>query len=319
MLNSKLANILQSGRPLAIDPLSCQNFLATYDNVISNQEISAKLVKFANKISLVGKKKAAIGKKKADEELDETMFCPPPMPYVTDEGIAVIPVEGVIGKNLTLMEKCLGCTDINDIMLALKAYAMDASVSEVVLKINSGGGTTTGLQEIAKYIRNYPKPTIAFTDEDMASAAYWVGSACQRLVVTPSSSVVSCGIYVTATDESAKFTAEGKTVVIIKSGIYKGAGVEGTSLTKEQSDWIQYEVDELHKRFISDVMATRPFVDPNDLQGQSFYGDVAAERKLVTGLVDSFDELLENIVAERTIIDKAAIAVRSSLNNSNIR
>jgi hypothetical protein len=58
-------------------------------------------------------------------------------------------------------------------------------------------------------------------------------------------------------------------------------------------------VDELHQRFIRDVRSVRQFASLDDLQGQSFYGDKAAQRGLTTGVVDSFESLLEEIKSTR--------------------
>lgn len=295
MLNSNLAIRLNSGKPLAIEPIAAQKFLANVAEVNSDDNLKAALKKVA-----YSPKAKETPKKKAEhsEELEEQyfkMFAMPFVPQVTAKGTAIICINGVIGKNLTAMEKCLGCTDVNDIVASMRMYEKDPKVQRVVLKFNSGGGTTTGLEETARYIFNYPKQTIAFTDEDMGSAAFWLGSQCQRLIVTPSSSIGSCGIYVSLVDESKHYADEGKEVIVIKSGMYKGAGVEGVSLTQAQGDWIQQEVDELHTRFIAAVKRARPMANEDDLQGQSFYGDIAAQRGLATGVVDSWEELIEQL------------------------
>jgi protease-4 len=296
MIKSDLAIRIQSFRPLALEPIAGQKFLSTLAEVNSDEQLERTLRKVAySKPSA----KEASPKKKADDDDEKEhllrMFAMPWAPKVTSKGTACICIKGVIGKNLNPMEKMLGCTDINDIYDSLKSFEKNQSIKRVILKINSGGGTTTGLEEIARYIFNYPKETIAFTDEDMGSAAYWIGSQCQRVIVTPSSTVGSVGIYVSLVDNSKQFADEGKEVILIKSGEYKGAGVEGVGLTQLQGDWIQDEVIELHDTFKGNVKRARPLISDKDLQGQSFSGSKAAERNIVTGLVDSFDELMEQL------------------------
>jgi hypothetical protein len=102
-------------------------------------------------------------------------------------------------------------------------------------------------------------------------------------------------------DDSKKFEKDGRKVIVIKSGKYKAAGVEGTSLTDDQEKQLQVEVDELHRRFIRDVLSVRQFASLDDLQGQSFYGDQAAARGLATGVVDSFEALLKEIQDTRRV------------------
>ena len=82
---------------------------------------------------------------------------------------------------------------------------------------------------------------------------------------------------------------------MVKSGRYKAAGVEGTTLSEEQTANLQEEVDELHRRFIRDVTSVRTFAQLDDLQGQSFYGDIAAQRGLATGVIDSLEDLIKEI------------------------
>jgi ClpP class serine protease len=227
-------------------------------------------------------------------------------PYVKD-GTGIIPVRGVIGKCLSALEAMLGCADIDRIASQMDTWQKDDTVFEVVLHMDSGGGSTTGLEELAKKIRTYDKPTIAFTDSDCGSAAYWMASQCKRFVTTPSASVGAVGVYITMTDERKKFEKEGKEVVVIKSGKYKAAGVEGTSLTPDQINSLQDEVDELHGRFIRDVLSVRQFAQLEDLQGQSFYGDKASQRGLTTGIVDSLHALLEEIKNTRKAAHRAML------------
>lgn len=320
MIKSDLAIMLQSRRPLAMEPIAGQKFLATLAEVNSDEQLERTLRKVAYSKPFA---KEATPKKKADDDDDKEhlmrMFAMPWAPKVSAQGTACICIKGVIGKNLNPMEKMIGCTDINDVWAALRSFEKNPAIKRVILKINSGGGTTTGLEELARYIFNYPKETIAFTDEDMGSAAYWLGSQCQRVIVTPSASVGSVGIYVSLVDNSKQFEDEGKEVIIIKSGDYKGAGVEGVSLTQMQGDWIQDEVSELHTTFIGNVKRARPLVSDKDLQGQSFSGTKAAQRNIVTGLVDTFEELMEQLEGKQegdpfdTSAAGAAIAPRPNV------
>lgn len=296
MLNSNLAIKLQSRVPLAIEHTAREKFLAAVHEVNSDSSIRKVMQKVAYSSKI--EKKFAIIDTNADDDDHMSalkMFGNMRQPFVTKKGTGVICVQGVIGKGLTVMEKMIGCTDIEDIQCQLHCWKKDDKVKRVVFKFNSGGGTTTGLEETAKMIFDYEKETYSFADDDMGSAAYWIGSQAKRVVVTPSASLGSIGIYVAVTDESEKFEEEGKRVILIKAGIYKGAGVDGVPLTQTQGDYIQGEVDDLHRRFKRDVTRARPFVKDDDMEGQSFYGDIAAQKGLATGVVNSWREFLEQV------------------------
>jgi protease-4 len=316
MIRTDLHYALKAGRPLLIDPIKVKAFLHSADLLISNPEIAYRLSAFVGKAEPVAKAhngnqfvtRAAPTLDTDDLEAEASMagLAVPSKAYVKD-GIGVIPVRGVIGKCLSPLEAMLGCADIDVIANQLEAWDKDDTVFEVVLRMDSGGGSTTGLEELAKKIRQYAKPTIAFTDSDCGSAAYWMASQCKRFVTTPSASIGSVGVYITLTDERKKFEKEGREVVVIKSGKYKAAGVEGTSLTPDQVNSLQDEVDELHGRFIRDVQSVRAYARIEDLQGQSFYGDKAASRGLTTGVVDSFEDLLEDIKNTRRLAQRTTL------------
>jgi hypothetical protein len=82
---------------------------------------------------------------------------------------------------------------------------------------------------------------------------------------------------------------------VIKSGLFKGAGIPGTSLDANQRKMLQDEVDEIHADFKGAVKAVREFVDDASMEGQTFSGKKAAEAGLVTSLVNGFDELMVSL------------------------
>ena len=314
MIRSDLTYALSTGKPLLIDPIKAKSFLANANAILSNpelayllsQHVSGKSYEPKKDVGPKGKRFVATDDDEMDTMAGATGISVPTRPYIRD-GIGIIPVRGVIGKCLSPLEAMLGCADIDTIAKTLDEWKDNDNIFEVILTIDSGGGSTTGLEELAKKIRNYDKPTIGFSDSDMGSAAFWIGSQCKRLVVTPSSSIGACGVYITMNDDRKKYEKEGREVVVIKSGKYKAAGVEGTSLTPDQINALQDEVDELHQRFIRDVVAVRQFAHLEDLQGQSFYGDKAVARGLCTGLVDSFEDLIESIKATRRVAQRTTL------------
>lgn len=297
MIRNDLATALKSGKPVLISPSAAAAFLKNAEVALSNPSIAYALTS-KEQYEPKHKAKARRGVPRADDDEDEmlaSLLKQPQRPYITSDNVGIIPVHGVIGKGCSFMEKALGCADVDEISKQLDEWEDDPFVREIFFDFNSGGGTTTGLEELAKKIREYPKFTTAYSEEDCGSAAYWLASQCKRVLGTPSSSWGAVGIYVVIEDESEKYAKEGKTVIIIRNGEYKGMGVDGTSLTEKQMEWMQYEVDELRRRFVRDVRSVRVFVQDADLQGQSFYGDIAAQKGIITGVVWSKKEALDSI------------------------
>jgi signal peptide peptidase SppA len=221
------------------------------------------------------------------------LFGVAPKPYVQN-GVGIIPVVGVIGKGLSPLEKMMGASDVNDLADAVDAFAANPEVEKVAFQISSPGGTVTGVEELANKIRGLGKPTLAYTDSEMASAAYWLGSAADRVVSSPSATVGSIGVYIAIPDYSAAAEMAGIKMVVIKSGKFKGAGIEGTSLNADQIENLQASVDTIHGEFKDAVNMKRKMVKAEAMEGQTFSGKQAAAQGLVTGLADSFSEALRS-------------------------
>jgi len=220
---------------------------------------------------------------------------------------AVIPIKGVIGKNLSEMEKMCGCCDIQDVEEMLEDAVNDKSITNIIFHIDSPGGCSVGVPELANRIKNCSKNTIAFTDSEACSAAYWLGSQAKSFYATPSSTVGSVGVYIAYPDMSQAYANEGIKMDVIKAGMFKGAGIPGTSLDERQRAMLQEEVIDIWAQFKTAVKSVREFVEDSSMEGQTFSGTKAAAVGLVTGLINGFDELMESLdsaVAEQMEADE---------------
>ena len=231
---------------------------------------------------------AALGEKFGFTDMLAQLFGAAPEPYILEDGTGVIPVAGVIGKGLSPLEKMMGSADVDAIMSAIDQMTANPVVKRIAFHVSSPGGTVTGVEELANKIRGLKMPTMAYTDSEMASAAYWIASAADRVVAAPSATVGSIGVYMAIPDFSKAAEMQGLKMVVIKSGKYKGAGIEGTSLTADQVDNLQASVDAIHADFKAAVQMKRKMVQSATMEGQTFSGKQAAGVGLVTGLADTF-------------------------------
>jgi ClpP class serine protease len=219
------------------------------------------------------------------------LFGKVPDPYLCEDGTGVIPIVGVIGKNLSPIEKMTGGCDVTDISAAIDNMSQNPQCSRIALQISSPGGTVTGVEELANKVRNLSKPTMAYTDTEMASAAYWIG------------------VYMVIPDYSEAAKAEGIKMVVIKSGKLKAIGVPGLPITAEEQAHLQEGVDAIYNDFASSVLMTRKMVKAEDMQGQVFSGKQAASKGLVTGLADSFEQAV-SMWADNSIAPGPAVPAK---------
>lgn len=241
----------------------------------------------------IAKEHLELKSKQGFTDLLSQIFGETPKPYQTPGGTYVIPVMGMIGKGLSPLE-AIGSADVEKIDDQIDE-ALASNPKRILFHINSDGGTVDGVEELAEKIRSLPVDTIAYSSGSMNSAALWIAAASNRVVVSPSASVGSVGVYVTILDQSAQAKAAGLEVKVIKSGALKGMGIPGTSLTSEQEAYLQQEVDELANTFKASVRMKRKLVQEADMQGQSFSGKLAAQKGFATGLANTLKDLLAQL------------------------
>lgn len=223
-----------------------------------------------------------------------------PVEYAVNDGIATIPIEGVIGKGLSTIEKSCGGVCVDEIGAMLGRAVSDPAVTGIMLDINSPGGSVAGVPELGDAVSaaNEIKPVIAFTDGEMASAAYWLAAGASAIYSTKSAIVGSIGVYIPWMDSSAYYAANGRKVEVIRNAgaDLKGMGVPGTSLSDEQRAHLQEHVDQVAQMFHEHVVSNRPGVAASSMRGQAMLGAAAAAAKLTDG-VQSFENSVEDLMA----------------------
>jgi signal peptide peptidase SppA len=222
---------------------------------------------------------------------------PMPVPE-TYGGIRVIPIQGIIGHKVGLLEKSCGVCDVLDVREQVAEALASVDVTAILLDIDSPGGIVTGVPELADVVRTADamKPVYAFTDDMMCSAAYWLGSQARGVFATRTADVGSIGVYMAILDESLAFQMAGLHLDVFKGGTQKGAGLPGTSLNDEQRAHFQGEIDQIYGWFKRAVTRGRQGnVTEETMQGQSFLAEAAAEFRLIDGIVADRAELLNQI------------------------
>lgn len=209
---------------------------------------------------------------------------------------AVIPVTGIIGKRLSSMETSCGGCDLDAVGGMVDKALMDPRVGALVFDFDSPGGTITGVPELAARIKaaGAKKMTIAWTETQCCSAAYWMASQCNRFICSPSADVGSIGVYMALVDTSANWAKEGYRLELIKAGAFKGAGMRGAPITDGQRSIWQEEVDAIYADFVATIRNVRPGVADEACQGQTFMGAPA----LAASLVDEVDpDFMRNLLS----------------------
>lgn len=130
------------------------------------------------------------------------------------DGVGVIPIRGPLFARANWMTRYLGFGAYDTIARDFQAATRNPDVRAIVLDIDSPGGMVTGVAELAALIaqaRGQGKPIVAFAGGLMASAAYWVGSAADRIVAAPTALLGSIGVRMDVVDTSERDARSGVT------------------------------------------------------------------------------------------------------------
>ena len=219
----------------------------------------------------------------------------PPKAQLLPNGIAIIPISGVVGKRVGKLERSSGVMDIDDIGRMIDDAEQDEQVRGILLDVDSPGGTVTGVPEVAAMIRQCVKPVAAYTETLACSAAYWLASQADIVLSSASATVGSIGVYVAWMDRSREMEAAGIKQELVKAGKYKAMGIPGIPLTEEQRAQLQGNVDDLYGWFARDVTDMRN-VGADAMQGQTFMGHAAAESGLVDMVVGGKREAIQELL-----------------------
>lgn len=217
--------------------------------------------------------------------------------YAIIDGVAVVPVEGVIARKFSNVLNSSGVVSIDVLDGVLKQLEQDVRANSILLSFDSPGGTARGVAETAKTIKevNQTKTIISYADGMMDSAAYWLASQSSAIYATESADVGSIGVYMAILDRSRQAELQGIKVDVIKSGKHKGMGYPGTKLTDEQRQLLQDDVDKLGAQFrqvVREGRASKEKVIVDEvMQGQSFDSGAAMANGLIDGIMSKAEVL----------------------------
>jgi signal peptide peptidase SppA len=218
-----------------------------------------------------------------------------------ESGIGTIPVQGMITNTRSLHTLLGAATTTMDINESLDEAETSDDVQMVLLDIDSPGGKATAVPSVAKKIRDMDTNVVSYASGQMLSAAYWIGSAADRVIGSPNAMVGSIGVYSMLMSVSEMQEELGIETKIIRSTEKKAAGHPSEPISDESVKKAQSIVDKTHDNFVKAVAKNRnlsqEFVRNNMANADVKVGDDAEpdytdETLTLDGLFEtfSFDE-----------------------------
>jgi signal peptide peptidase SppA len=179
--------------------------------------------------------------------------------HIDYDGIAVVPIRGLLSKSFNVWNAMWGTTSYDDIEIIVEGALEDPNVKSILLDIDSPGGEVSGLFDLVDFIYESRsiKPIYAIANDYAFSAAYAIASAASKIFVNRTSGVGSIGVIATHIDQSAYDKKEGIKYTTIFAGDRKNDLSLHEPISDEAISDLQKEVDRLYKMFIDLVARNR--------------------------------------------------------------
>lgn len=228
--------------------------------------------------------------------------------------IAVLPMHGPIMQRSDIWMEVFGGTSTDNFGAMFDEVMRDSSIKGVIVDIDSPGGTVPGVQELSDKIHaaRGQKPVVGIANSMAASAAYWVGSAFDRLYVSPGGNVGSIGVYSMHMDYSKMFDEAGISTTIFQVPKYKAEFSPFAPLSQESKDHEQGEIERIYGDFVSAVARNRN-ATPSDVRKKFGEGRTVDARKAVElGMADrvaTLDQVISRMAAGRIQVNQPEASI----------
>ena len=204
----------------------------------------------------------------------------------------VIAINGPIIPRATWFSGASGAASIDNLTAQLKEAEADADVDRNVLVIDSPGGAGTGVADFAHNVHNCPKPVTAYVIGMAASAAYWIASAADQIVIAPTALTGGIGTVLTVANDDE----ESDTLMFVSSQTpRKRESVK----TDEGRAALQEIVDGLAATFLEQVAMYRGLKLEHVTNNFGRGAMLLAAKAVEVGMVDCVSTL-QDVLSQKT-------------------
>ena len=223
--------------------------------------------------------------------------------YEVNGSMATMPVYGKMFPRANMMTRLSGGVSTRKLGRAIDEVEEREDIDKVMMVFDSPGGSVQGLTNTARKIRNMETETVAFAEGLMASAAYFVGSAADRVVASPDSMVGAIGSVAKIVSRAGKLEDEGYDVKVIRSAEKKAKPNPSEPIDEDSVKEVQKLVNAAHEQFVrqvainldlseetvSNTMADGSVINGSEAEGTNFVDDVAT----IDEVMDEFEGSVE--------------------------
>lgn len=220
------------------------------------------------------------------------------------DGIAILHIDGALTYRSNIWKAIFGVDTYDSISNAFNEIVGNDDVKGIILSIDSPGGMLSGVSDIAEQIFNARGTKecgiVAHSAGRVCSAAYWIASACESVVLSSVGEAGSIGVQCVVNNDNP---ADGKqATTILRSNLSPNKNLDPNTPAGRTA--LEKNIDAAAKVFLETVAAYRGTTYEDVLenygQGATFIGQDAVDAGLADG-IESLDSLVEKMLNHQKI------------------
>ena len=220
------------------------------------------------------------------------------------DGIAILHIDGTLTYRSNWLKAIFGVDTYDSISNAFNEIVANDSIKGIVLSIDSPGGMLSGVSDIAEQIFKARGTKecgiVAHSAGRVCSAAYWIASACESVVLSSVGEAGSIGVQCVVNNDNP---ADGKqATTILRSNLSPNKNLDPNTPAGRTA--LEKNIDAAAKVFLETVAAYRGTTYEDVLenygQGATFIGQDAVDAGLADG-IESLDSLVEKMLNHQKI------------------
>lgn len=181
---------------------------------------------------------------------------------------------------------------------AIRQAEASSTVSGILMRFDTPGGTVSGTADLAAEIANTSKPIYGFVEDLCASAGVWCASQCDALYAnTATAQIGSIGTFMALYDISKALEEEQIRTIVVKAGEFKAGGFPGMEVSDEQvAEW-QKMINATQAEFTAAIARGRQISVQQAEQlvtGLTYMANDAIGLNLIDG-IKTFDEVVDEL------------------------
>jgi protease-4 len=219
-----------------------------------------------------------------------------------DDGIAEVHLHGPMLSDASPIDLAMGSTSYEEIREDIEAANMDEDVKAILLRVNTPGGTVSGIEETYEAIKSSGKPVFAYNEGYATSAGYYLIAPAESIAASPSSMTGNIGTVLDMWDFSGVYENMGAKRTLMTN---EGADLKGTMRTEptdSQREFLQNQLNDMGDQFHARVIESRPDVDEEVYRAGWYQPDAAAALGLIDfkGTLKDYKSMIKSAIDIRT-------------------